>query len=133
MPPDARTFRSCPDKSTPRCNFRLWKVLRLVALVWLHNLVGLQLCVGVRRVDDELLGVVHDGESGEAVALAELARPTGANGKSTADVTGGVGFACWISLNFERARSRWRAVGVDGEGPSACSRCADTLPGGQMS
>lgn len=51
-----------------------------VALVGGDNVAGSDLLVGVGRVDDQLGGVVDDGEGGELVAGAELVGPARGDG-----------------------------------------------------
>ena len=105
------------------------QVLRSVALVWLDDLVGIKLRVGIRRVDDELLGIVDDTESSEAIACTELSRPAGADGVATAGDVGSVLLAGGGARDGEFALGLGRGVGVDAEGPDAggVGRVADTL------
>lgn len=70
----APTFAHCLDALLLR------KVLRSVLLVRLDDLTTAELLVGVGRVDDLLAVVVDDRQSGEALALAELAGPASADG-----------------------------------------------------
>ena len=54
--------------------------MRSVLLVRLDDLTAAELLVGVGRVDDLLAVVVDNSQSGEALALAELAGPASADG-----------------------------------------------------
>ncbi len=73
MQAEARGFNSVSHSNiVPDRSNHLWEVLRLVRLIWRDHLARGQLLVGVRWVDDELLGVAHNAERREAVASAEL-------------------------------------------------------------
>lgn len=104
-----------------------WEVGWLVGLIWLDDLTGAQLFVGVGWVDDELPVVVHDGESCEAVVRSELSRPASANGVDAADIASRVGLRCRRTLHLESARSCGARAWVDAEGPRASARGADSL------
>lgn len=66
----------------------LWRLRQIrwsVALVRFDDLAGVELNVGVSRIHDLLLLVVHDGESGEALVGSELPGPASADGVWAAD------------------------------------------------
>ena len=60
--------------------------------------------VRVRRIGDQFLFVVDNGERGEPVACAELAGPASANSVGPADMAAGVGLGRWRARDSESAR-----------------------------
>lgn len=102
-----------------------------VALVGSNHCAGLDLLVGVGRVNDQTRSVVDNSECGEAVAGAELARPAGGDGVCAACDWATVGLRGWGSLNDLSARGGGRSI-VDAEGPggSRVSGVDDTLQAG---
>lgn len=112
----------------------LRQVLGSVALVWLDDLAGSELLVGVGRVKDLL--ALDNGKSLESVALAELAAPVARDGVSAALDVVVRGTAGWVALDCVGAAGSGGAiVGVDGVAVVASSVGADTLevldgPGG---
>ena len=86
-----------------------------VALVGLDGLAALDLLVGVAAPDDEPLGVVDDGEDGEALVGAELAAPAGGDGEVAALLGGAVGLrggAALLGVDGELAPGRLDVLGV---------------------
>lgn len=133
---ERRDHASCP--SLHRLPSHLWQVLRSVALVRLDNLSTGQLRISVTGVHNLLSS--HNTQSLETFSSTELARPSAANGESTAlDVLVSLA-SSWVASDFVSARRGARSVvGVDGEAVVARSAVlgADALevlhgPGGAL-
>ena len=73
--------RPCWHETSSRSRKVGWRV----ALVGLDHLAGIELHIGVGRVDDLSLAIVDDSQGRKALVRAELTRPAGANGVWTAD------------------------------------------------
>lgn len=109
----------------------LGKVGRSVLLVGGNDLAGLDLLVGVGGPDNQLLGLVDNGQSGEALVGAELAAPAGGDGVGTALGRATVALRSLGALDGKSAGGRLGAgdASVDTEGPVALGvgGVADTL------
>jgi hypothetical protein len=93
---------------------------RSVLLVGRNDLATSNLLVGVATPDDELLGVVGNGDGGELVAGAELVAPAGGNGVRAAGGGGsGLVLAGAGALDDVVAGGGGGGLGVEAEGPVA--------------
>lgn len=84
-----------------RTRLRRWEALNGVAAIWSHNLAASQLLVGIGRICNQLLLILHNSKSGEAIAWTELTGPTGRDSEGTADITVGVRFVCFTTLDLK--------------------------------